>query len=84
MFFLPLFLLVCFVGIVLFIISILVFSFEKDSLGMCFLFAAFLLPLGFLGSCLVAKYFELGAYRQDPMIPFSISANVIVLKSSKS
>src|SRR5688500_945097 len=72
MVFFPLFLLVIFAGFVLFIISIIGFSFEKKGLGVCLLFSAFLLPASFIASCLIAKYFEIGAYRQQPMIPFPI------------
>ncbi len=75
--FLPLFLLAIFTGFVLFIISIIGFSFDKKSLGICLLASAFLLPASFIASCLIAKYFEIGSYRQQPMIPFSISANIV-------
>jgi hypothetical protein len=77
--FFPLLLLVSFAGLVLFIISIVVFSFEKNSLGACLFFSAFLLPASFIASCLIAKYFEIGAYQQQPMIPFPIAMIIVVL-----
>ncbi len=80
--FVPVFLLVIIAGVILFIVSIIVFSFDKKSLGAGLLISAFLLPVSFIASCLIAKYFEVGAYRQEPMIPFAISANVIVLKAT--
>ena len=84
MIFLPVFLFVIIAGFVLFIISIIVFSFDKKSLGASFLISTFLLPTSFLAFCLIAKYFEIGAYRQEPMIPFPISAITIVLEESES
>jgi hypothetical protein len=79
--FFPLFLLVIFAGLVLFIISIIGFSLDRKNLGLCLLFSAFLLPTSFITSCLIAKYFEIGAYRQQPMVPFPISANSVAPKS---
>lgn len=82
MIFLPLFLLVIFAGVVLFITSIIVLSFDKKSLGAGLLISAFLLPASFMASCLIAKHCEIGAYRQEPMIPFPISANILVVKNA--
>jgi Zn-dependent membrane protease YugP len=76
----PLLLLVSFVGFILFIIGFIVLSFDKKSLGVCLLFSAFLLPASFIASCLIAKYFEIGAYRQQPMISFPVAVSMIVLK----
>jgi hypothetical protein len=81
---LPLFLVASFAGFVLFIVSIISFSFDKKSRGACFLFSAFLLPASFIASCLTAKYFEIGAYRQQPMIPFPVAARIVVLKDTPS
>ncbi len=77
--FIPIFLLVIIAGVVLFIVSIIVFSFDKKSLGAGLLISAFLLPASFIASCLIAKYFEIGSYRQQPMIPFSISASANIV-----
>ena len=71
--FLPLFLLVIVVGIVLFIVGIIIgFGSDKKSWGWALLFSSFFLPASFVASCLIAKYFEIGAYLQEPMIPFPI------------
>src|SRR5688500_9689451 len=72
MVFLPLFLLVILVGFILFIISLVSFGLNKMSLGISLFLSAILLPLSFILSCLIAKYFEIGAYRQQPMIPFPV------------
>lgn len=79
MIFFPLFLLVIFAGFVLFLISIVVFSFDKNNLGIGLLLSSFLLPASFVAFCLIAKYFEIGAYRQQPMIPFPVAANIVIL-----
>jgi hypothetical protein len=84
MVFFPVFLLAIIVGFVLFSISIIVFSFDKKSLSASLLISAFLLPASFIAFCLIAKYFEIGAYRREPMIPFPISINTIVSKESES
>ena len=70
MVFFPIFLLVSFAGFILFIISLISFTLNKMNLGICLLSSAFLLPVSFISSCLIAKYFEIGAYRQEPMISF--------------
>jgi hypothetical protein len=71
--FLPLFLLVIVVGIVLFIVSIIIgFGSDQKSWGWTLLSLSFFLPTSFVASYLIAKYFEIGAYRQEPMIPFPI------------
>jgi hypothetical protein len=62
-----------FIVLLLFFISIFCFAVEKNTVGFCFLISTILLPASFLLCCLTAKYFEIGAYRQEPMIPFQIS-----------
>jgi hypothetical protein len=52
------------------------------NLGICLLLSAFLLPVSFLASCLIAKYFEIGAYRHQPMTPIPVAANNVVLKKA--
>ncbi len=81
--FLPVFLIVIIASVVLFIISIIIFSFDKNSLGAGLLISAFLLPTSFLASCLTAKYFEIGAYHQEPMIHFPVSTNTVVSQNIK-
>lgn len=73
MIFVPLFLLVIIAAIVLFIAGVIGFSLDRKSWGWGLLLSSFLLPASFIASCLVAKYFEIGAYRIQPMIPLSVS-----------
>jgi len=45
------------------------------------LLSAVLLPVSFISSALIAKYFEIGAYHEEPMISFSDEAtNLVLLK----
>ena len=40
-----------------------------------------LLPVGFFGSAHVAKHFEMGAYREEPMVPIiPVVSNVVLFK----
>lgn len=77
-----LFFLILFVVLVLLVSSLFCLSFNKDILGLCLLISALLLPSSFLLSCLIAKYFEIGAYRQEPMIPFPVATNIALTKQA--
>lgn len=72
MVFFPLFLLTIFAGIILFISSFMSFVFNKMSLGASLLLSSILLLSSFILFCLIAKYFEIGAYQQQPMVPIPI------------
>ena len=76
--FLPLMLLISIVCLILFIIGI-VFLAKENKVGLYFLLAMILLPTGFIGSGLIAKQLELGAYREDPMVPTIPEVSNIVL-----
>jgi len=69
---LPLLLLLGIVRILLFICAILFIAKEKFALGLYFLLSVPLIPAFWLGSAIVAKHFEIGAYRVEPMVPFEV------------
>jgi hypothetical protein len=75
---LPLMLLIGIGCLILFIIGIALLINEKK-IGLYFLLAVILLPTGFIGSALIAKRLELGAYREDPMVPLIPELSNIVL-----
>ncbi len=78
--FLPLFLFICVASLILFIVGLISLGLENKSWAWLLL-SAFLLPASFFSACLIAKYFEIGAYRQEPMISFLDEVNnVIVFK----
>ena len=77
---LPLLLLISVLCLFLLIAGIFNFILGNKSLGLCLLSMVFSLPASFILFCLIAKYFEIGAYRQDPMIPFPVAANIAILK----
>jgi hypothetical protein len=58
---------------ILLIFTILGFTLENKTVGFCLLISTILLPASFIAVCVFAKYFEIGAYRQEPMIPFPVS-----------
>src|SRR5688500_1156174 len=74
--FFPLFLLVGLVAFVLFVVGLIRI---KENSGPILLLAAVLLPAGFFGAALISKQLELGAYREDPMVPIVPEASNIVL-----
>lgn len=76
--FFPLLLLLAGACIVLFIIGIILLAGEKKG-GLYFLLAMLLLPVGFFGSAFIAKHFEMGAYREDPMVPLTPEVSNIVI-----
>lgn len=74
---LPLFFLLVLACLVLFIVGIAFLCFEKKA-GFYLLVAMLMLPVGFLGSALLAKHFEIGAYRVDPIDPMTPEISNIV------
>jgi hypothetical protein len=78
--FLPLFLLICAASLILFVIALIGLIAGNKSAAWILL-SAILLPAGFISSGLVAKYFEIGAYYQEPMTPILGGiTNVVVFK----
>lgn len=78
--FLPLFFLICITTLALFISGI-VCLILKSKFAPWLLLSAVLLLTFFLSSAMIAKHFEIGAYRQDPMISFSDEvSNVVIFK----
>ena len=78
--FFPLFLLIGLATLCL-LIAGLIYLVIETKLGGWILLAAFLLPASFISSASIAKYFEIGAYRQEPMISFDDEmSNIILLK----
>jgi hypothetical protein len=61
--------LVALVTITVFIAGLLT---RKEEIGFCLLLAALILPIGFCGSGLISKQFQIGAYREEPMIPIPV------------
>lgn len=77
---LPMFLIVAVATIILGVLSIVMLA-VKRSAAPFFLTAALLIPCGFFGGATVSKYFELGAYYQEPMRPIVPAvANKVVFK----
>lgn len=76
--FFPLFLLISLATLCLFIVGLIYLVIEAK-LGGWILLAAFLLPASFILSGMTAKYFEIGAYRQEPMISLDEGVNNIVV-----
>lgn len=70
MIFVPIFLLVIVVSLILFSIGIIGISQKQIDFGVTLLISSLLLPTTFVVSCLIAKYLEIGAYHQEPMIQF--------------
>lgn len=75
---LPLILLIGVASLILFVVGCICLGF-KSSVASWLLLSAFLLPASFISSAMVAKYFEIGAYHQDPMIPISDGINSVVV-----
>lgn len=76
--FLPLFFFIGLVSLILFIFGFICLGLKNKSWTWVIL-SAFLLPASFVSACLTAKCFELGAYRQEPMISFFGEVNNIVV-----
>lgn len=69
---LPLFFLVLSVCVVLFICVLVFIVKEKFAIALYFLLSVLLVPAFWMGSAMVAKHFQIGAYRVEPMQPFEI------------
>ena len=69
---LPLLLLLSIVCILLFICAVVFIAKERFALGLYFLLSVLLVPAFWVGSAMAAHYFEIGAYRVEPMQPFDI------------
>lgn len=69
---LPLFFLVSIVCILLFLCALVFIGKERFAIALYFLLSVLLIPSFWLGSASVATYFEIGAYRVEPMRPFDI------------
>jgi hypothetical protein len=76
---LPLFLLIGAASLILLLAGFICLGLENKS-APWLLLSGVLLPAGFISSAMVAKHFELGAYRQEPMIPISNKVNTVVFK----
>lgn len=76
--FFPILLLGALTCLVLFIVGIAYLVFEK-TFGLYFLLAMILLPTGFFGAAFTAKYFEIGAYREEPLVPMTPPVGNIIL-----
>ena len=76
--FFPLFLLVGAASLILFVIGLIGLA-SKSKSAAWLLLSAILLPASFISLGLVAKFFELGAYRQEPMTSISDGVNNIVV-----
>ena len=74
--FFPLLVLVSLVALGLFVVGLITI---KAKSGPMLLLAGVLLPVGFFGAALVSKQLELGAYREDPMVPIIPEASNVVL-----
>ena len=80
--FFPLLLLIAVTCLILFVVGF-VFLFRENLLGLYFLAAMILLPTGFVGSAFIAKYLELGAYREEAMEPIVPAvANKVIFKKN--
>lgn len=78
--FLPLLFLIGIIAFILFFVGLVTIT---KKAGPYLLLSALLLPTGFFGAALIAKQLELGAYREEPMIPFTPQvANIVLFKKS--
>ena len=76
--FLPLLLLICIISFILLFIGLILIT---KKAGPFLLLSALLLPIGFFGAAFIAKQLELGAYREDPMVPMTPErSNIIIFK----
>lgn len=76
--FLPIFFFLGLVSLILFVVGFICLGLKNKSWTWVLL-SAFLLPASFFSTCLTAKHFELGAYRQEPMIPFPEEISNVIL-----
>lgn len=76
---LPLLLLECVICVFLFIVAIVLIAKEKFAFGLYILLSVLLLPTFTFATAIVAKHFEIGAYKIEPMRPLiPIVANKIL------
>jgi hypothetical protein len=75
---LPLFLFIGVASLILFIVGLICLGVKSKS-APWLLLSAILLPASFISSAMIAKYFEIGAYHQEPMIPMSDEVNNVVV-----
>lgn len=68
----PLLLLTAIVCFLLIICSLAFIAKEKFAIALYFLLSVLLVPAFWFGSAMAAHYFELGAYRVEPMRPVNI------------
>ena len=76
--FLPLFFLIGISSLILFIVGFILLGSNNKS-APWILLSAILVPVCFISSGLIAKYFEIGAYREEPMTPISDGVNNVVV-----
>ena len=77
--FLPLLLLIGIISFILLFIGLIQIT---KKAGPFLLLSALLLPIGFFGAAYIAKQLELGAYREDPMVPLTPeNSNIIIFKT---
>lgn len=75
---LPLLLLIGIVSLISFIVGFICLG-TKSKSASWLLLSAFLLPASFISSALTAKYFQIGAYRQEPMVSIDAGVNNVVI-----
>ena len=76
--FLPLFFLIALLSLILFVVGFMLLGSTEKSAPWVLLLAV-LIPANFITSGLLAKYFEIGAYREEPMVPIPNEVSNIVL-----
>lgn len=75
---LPLFFLIGIASLILFVVGLILLGIKNKSAPWIILLAI-LIPASFISSGLIAKYFEIGAYRQEPMVSFDEEVNNIIV-----
>ncbi len=76
--FLPLFFFIALLSLILFVIGFILLG-SKEKSAPWVLLSAVLIPASFICSGLIAKHFEIGAYREEPMVSFTDEVTNIVL-----
>lgn len=78
--FLPLFFSIALLSLILFVVGFILLG-SKEKFAPWVLLSAVLIPACFLSSSLAAKYFEIGAYREEPMVSLIDEvSNIVVFK----
>jgi hypothetical protein len=76
---LPILILTAVLSLILFIIGLVVI---KKQIGRYLLLASILIPTFLIGSALLAKEFQIGAYREEPMMSWPAeSTNIVIFKT---